>query len=146
MNFGRIAAAAVVAWFVSIALGFLVNDVLFADLVAANASAMRPEAELTSMLPLGFAASLVGFAAFAYAYARGYEGGSGVIEGIRFGVVVAVLIVGFSVVWQYVVYPISGTFALTGILVNLVVVPIYGAVVGAIYKPVVRPARSAAVV
>jgi hypothetical protein len=107
---------------------------------------MRPEAELTSMLPLGFAASLLGFAAFSYAYAKGYEGGSGVVEGIRFGVLVSVLIIGFSVVWQYVVYPISGAFGITGIVVHLVVVPIYGAVVGAIYKPVAKPARKAAAV
>ena len=51
MNFGRLAIAAVVAWIVSIPVGFL----------------------------------LVGFFAFAYAYARGFEGGSGVMEGVRFG-------------------------------------------------------------
>ena len=46
MNFGRIAAAAVVAWIVSLGLGFFVNDVLLAGIAAANAAVMRPEAEL----------------------------------------------------------------------------------------------------
>jgi hypothetical protein len=146
MNFGRIAAAAVSAWIVSIVLGFLINGVLLANLIAANASAVRPEAELTSMLPLGFAGSLVGFCAFAYAYAKGYEGGSGLVEGARFGLLVAVLLIGFSVVWQYVVYPISGSFAVAGIVSSLITFPLYGAIVGAIYKPAARDSARAAAV
>ncbi len=89
MNFGRIAAAALVAWTVSLGLGFLVNDILLAPIAAANAAAMRPEAAIMGNLPVGFAFMLLGFFAFAYAYAKGYEGGNGVVEGIRFGVLVS---------------------------------------------------------
>ena len=135
MNFARVAAAAVVAWIVSIGIGFLVNEVLLADLALANAAAMRPEADLTANLPLGFAFLLLGFFAFAYAYAKGYEGGSGVVEGIRFGVTVAVIVIGFGVIWQYVVFPISGAFAAAMVVDTLVEAAIYGAIVGAIYRP-----------
>ena len=76
MNFMRIATAAVVAWVVSIAIGFFVNTVLLADLMLANAAAMRPEGDLMGNLPFGFVFLLVGFFAFAYAYAKGYEGGT----------------------------------------------------------------------
>jgi len=135
MNFARVAAAAVVAWIVSIGIGFFVNEVLLADLVVANAAAMRPEADLSANLPLGFAFLLLGFFAFAYAYARGYEGGNGVMEGIRFGVIAAFLVIGFGVIWQYVVYPISGTLAVAIVIDTIVELAIYGAIVGAIYKP-----------
>jgi hypothetical protein len=54
MNYARIVTAAVVAWVVSIGIGFLVNQVLLSDLMLANAAAMRPEAEMTAKLPLGF--------------------------------------------------------------------------------------------
>ena len=135
MNLARVAAAAVVAWIVSIGIGFFVNFVLFADLALANAAAMRPEAELTANLPLGFAFLLAGFFAFAYAYAKGYEGGNGVLEGIRFGLVTAVIIVGFGVIWQYIVFPISGAFAVAMVVDTIVEAAIYGAIVGAIYKP-----------
>ena len=145
MNFGRIAAAAVVAWIVSLPLGFLVNDVLLADLTAANASAMRPEAQLMANLPLGFAFLLLGFFAFAYAYAKGYEGGNGVVEGIRFGALVAIVVCGFGLIWQYVIYPIDGTYVAAIMIDSIVELSIYGAIVGAIYKPVgtgaVKPAR-----
>ena len=134
MNVARVAAAAVVAWIVSIGIGFFVNYVLLRDLALANAAAMRPEADVTANLPLGFAFLLLGFFAFAYAYAKGYEGGSGVMEGIRFGVVTALIIIGFGVIWQYVVFPITGAFAVAMIIDTIVEAAIYGAIVGAIYR------------
>ncbi|HEY6360365.1 MAG TPA: hypothetical protein VIX63_04635 [Vicinamibacterales bacterium] len=146
MNFGRIAAAAVVAWIVSLGLGFLVNDVLLADLIAANASAHRPEAELTGNLPIGFAFLLLGFFAFAYAYAKGYEGGNGVVEGVRFGVLVSLIVVGFGLIWMYVAYPITATYAAAIIIDSIVELALYGAIVGAIYKPLPTGARRAATV
>jgi hypothetical protein len=135
MNFGRIAAAAVVAWIVSLPVGFFVNTVLLADIYAANQSALRPEAEMNASLPLGFAFLLIGFFAFAYAYAKGYEGGNGVMEGIRFGVVVAVMLVGFGLIWQYILFPVNATYAAAIIIDSIVEFSIYGAIVGAIYKP-----------
>ena len=135
MNLARVAAAAVVAWVVSFGVGFFVNGVLMADLLRANAAAMRPEAEITANLPLGFGLLLIGFVAFAYAYAKGYEGGNGVVEGIRFGVVTGLIIVGFGVGWQYVVYPISGAFTVAMVVDTIVEAALYGAIVGAIYKP-----------
>jgi len=140
MNFPRVAAAAVVAWIVSIPIGFIVNGYILADLALANAAAMRPEAAVMGNLPVGFAFLLLGFFAFAYAYAKGYEGGNGVMEGIRFGVVVAFIVIGFGVIWQWVVYPISGSFGAAIAIDTVVELAIYGAIVGAIYKPVGIPA------
>ena len=135
MNFRRLASAAVAAWIVSLPLGFLVNDVLLADLTAANAAVMRPEAEIMANLPLGFAFLLLGFFAFAYAFAKGYEGGGGVVEGARFGAVVAIVVCGFGLIWQYVVYPINATYAAAIMIDSIIELSIYGAIVGAIYKP-----------
>jgi hypothetical protein len=135
MNFPRIAAAAVVAWIASIGIGVFVNEVLLADLALANAAALRPEAELAARLPLGLGFLLLGFFAFAYVYAKGYEGGHGVMEGARFGVLIAFLVIGFGAIWQYVLYPISGSFAVAIVIDTVVEMVIYGAIVGAIYRP-----------
>ncbi|MBI3047916.1 MAG: hypothetical protein HYY76_06350 [Acidobacteria bacterium] len=140
MNFARLAAAAVVAWIVSIGIGFLVNGVILRDLALANAAALRPDAEVLANLPIGFAFLLLGFFAFAYAYAKGYEGGNGVMEGIRFGVIVAFIVIGFGVVWQFVVFPISPAFGAAIVIDTIVELAIYGAIVGAIYRPVGVPA------
>jgi hypothetical protein len=141
MNYARIATAAVVAWIVCLPVGFVVNDYLLAGVYAPNAAAMRPEAEMTANLPLGFVFLLIGFFAFAYAYAKGYEGGTGWMEGLRFGLVVALVVTGFGLVWQYILYPITGQMAVAIIVDSILELMLYGAIVGAIYKPLPSAAR-----
>src|SRR5262245_1374680 len=111
MNLKRVVVTGVVWWAVSLALMFLVRYVLFADIMAANAAVLRPTAELNAKLPLGFAFLIVGYIAFAYVYAKGYEGGNGIVEGARFGILVAILVNCFGIVWQYVMYPITITMS-----------------------------------
>ncbi len=133
MNFGRVAAAALAAWVVYLGVSPLVNNVLLADLYAQHARVFRPQAEMNVAFGLG--ASLAGFFVFAYAYAKGYEGGAGVVEGLRYGVVVGLLLAAFSVAWNYVVLPVSGALAAAWIVDVIVEMAIYGAVVGLVYRP-----------
>jgi hypothetical protein len=140
MNFGRVAASAIAAWVAYLAIGFVVNDVLLAGAYQAEAAAFRPQADMN--LAVGFTASLLGFFVFAYAYAKGYEGTNGVQEGIRYGVIVALLLICFGLVWQYVVHPISARLLAYMIVDALVEFAIYGAIVGTIYRPVAAPATN----
>lgn len=145
MNFPRIAVAAVAVWIVSLGVGFFVNDFLLADLLLANRGALRPEAELTANLPVGFVVLLVGFFAFAYAFAKGYEGTDGVMEGVRFGVLTGVVLLGFANIWQWVLYPIDAAMGVAIAISSIAEPALYGAIVGAIYKPVeTRTMRAAA--
>jgi len=134
VNFGRVAAAAIVAWLVYLVLSPLVNNVFLADLYTRHAAVFRPQAEMNLVLGLG--ASLVGYFVFAYAYAKGYEGGNGAVEGLRFGVVVGLLLSCFAVVWNYVVLPVSGSLAVAWVVDTLVEMALYGVVVGLVYKPI----------
>jgi hypothetical protein len=136
MNFARVAAAAVVAWFAYLVLSPLANNVLLADLYARHASVFRPPDQMN--LELGFAASLAGFFVFAYAYAKGYEGGAGAMEGLRFGVVVGLLLSAFAITWNYVVLPLSGALAIAWIVDTIAEMAIYGVVVGLVYRRVPR--------
>jgi hypothetical protein len=140
MNFARVAASALAAWAVSIPIGYVVNEILLKDLYVANAAAFRPEPAMMANMPLGMVSSLVGFLGFAYMYAKGYEGTKGTMEGLRFGVLVAILLSGFSLTWQYVLLPISGTLTAAWIVDAIVEFALYGAIVGAIYKPAAKQA------
>jgi len=133
MNFARVAASAVVAWIVHLGVSFVVNNVVLADLYAQHARVFRPETEMN--LALGFGATLIGFFVFAYAYAKGYEGGTGAVEGLRYGVVIGLLLACFTVAWNYVVLPVSGALAAAWMVDTIVEMAIYGVVVGLIYKP-----------
>ena len=139
MNFPRIALAAVAAWMVSLAVAFIVSDFLAADILLANQAAMRPEADMMAKLPVGFLFSLLGFFAFAYAFAKGYEGTGAVVEGVRFGVLVGFMVLGFANIWQWVLYPVNSAMAMLLAVSSVAEGALYGAVVGAIYRPLDAP-------
>lgn len=133
MNFPRVAAAAIAAWGASLGVGYLVNAVLLADLYAQHTGVFRPPG--TENLPLGFAFTLAGFFVFAYAYAKGYEGGAGLQEGLRYGVIVGLMLVCFAVVWQYIVFPLQPALLVAWIVDYIAEFAVYGMIVGTTYKP-----------
>jgi hypothetical protein len=134
VNLGRVAASALVGWIVYLGVSPLANNLLLADLYARHAGVFRPQAEMNLVVGLG--ATLAGFFVFAYAYAKGYEGGPGALEGLRFGVVVGLLLACFSVAWNYVVLPVSAALAAAWVVDVIAEMAIYGTVVGLVYKPV----------
>jgi putative flippase GtrA len=135
MNYGRIALAAAAAWIVSIPLGYLVNNVWLLRLYQANAWAFRRTEEITPLLPLGFALQLLAFCAFAYGYAKGYEGtGSRIGEGVRYGLIIAIMIDGFAIVWNYVTAPIALRLGILQLIEHVGEFGVYGAIVGLIYQ------------
>jgi hypothetical protein len=139
MNYGRIVLAALAAWIASIALGYLINDVWLANLYAANAWAFRHREDISRLLPIGLGAQLVAFFAFTFTYARGYEGsGAGMSEGLRFGLIVALMIDGFATVWSYVTEPIALRLGALQMIEHIAEFGVYGAIVGAIYAPARR--------
>jgi hypothetical protein len=143
MNFKRVALAALACWLLYMCLSYVVHGVLLRPTYLKYAGAMRPEAQAASILPIGFAAALAGFFAFAYAYAKGYEGGSGIQEGLKFGVLVAVMICGFAVVWEYMVWPMGPRLFGAWVVDFFVEFSIYGMLTGSIYRPAAGTARRA---
>lgn len=139
MDFGRVAVAAFSAWVVFLLVSYLLSPILLGDFSRQHASLLRPAAD--QQAPLGFGAALLGFFVFAYAYAKGYEGGKGPVEGLRFGVIVGLLLASFAMAWAYVLLPISGVFALALVTDVIVEMAIYGVVVGLIYRPMPMPDR-----
>src|SRR4051812_44033678 len=126
MNWMRLVAAAAAAWIVAIALGYVINQILLAGMYAANQNAFRPQADMMPMLPIGFAATFVGLLVMSYAYAKGYEGGNGTMEGLRFGFVVGLILVCFGIVWEYVVFPLQASMNAAMIVDRLVEMTIFG--------------------
>jgi hypothetical protein len=133
MNHPRVALAAVVAWVVSVVVGYFVNAYLLMDLYARHEALFRPQVEVNVFL--GFGAQLLGFFAFAYMYAKGYEGTSGLQEGLRFGVLVGLLIFGFASAWNYAVLRVSDALGMAWMIDGLVEMSLYGLVVGLVYRP-----------
>ena len=136
MNFLRVGLAALAAWAVYLALGFLIHGVMLADLWTSlqREGIARSSATADAMMPMGFALALPGALAFAYTYAKGYEGGPGLQEGLRFGVLVGLMLVAFGLTWNYVTFPLPLQYLASTAVATVIQFAAVGMVVGVIYR------------
>ena len=143
MNVGRLALAAVVATVVDMAYGFVVYGLLLASQFAQYPGVYRP-ADDTSHMPYLALGILIAMAAACVIYAKGYEGRSGLEEGLRFGVVLGVFIVGYTAIVNYAVLNIGRRLALSMAAAGFVEWIVVGVVIGLVYKPAGPTLRRAA--
>ncbi len=116
------------------ALGFIIFETMLGDAHAAMTNVFRPAKELNDMMWMMFVSSAVMMFMFCYIFTRGYEG-KGIMEGARYGVLIAFLMASPMVIEQHVFYPVPenvATMWLVGIFVSFIIV---GAAFAAIYKP-----------
>lgn len=140
MNFARVALAAVAVWGAYFLLGPLIHgvmlDELWEDLY--RDGTVRSDAMAAVARPWAYGFGLVGAFAFAYTYAKGYEGGPGLQEGLRFGVLVGLLVVAFGTAWSYVTFPVPLEFLAWTSVAAVMQFAAVGMIAGLIYRPAPR--------
>jgi hypothetical protein len=144
MNYPRIVIAAIVATVVDAVYGFIVWGQVLGAEFARYPEIYRAGADQTAYLPLMFVGILVGMLFAAWIYAKGYEGGSGLLEGVRFGAVMGLLIGAYMAGVNYGIMRIGKRMALTygaGWLGEWLLV---GLAIGLVYKPLAGAVRRGA--
>ena len=94
MNYPRIALAAVAAWIVYFLVGGAVFGKLIAGYYRPYPGVYRAADAVMSRFPIGIVGMLIAILVLTFIYAKGYEGGSGLMEGLRFGLLVGLFTVG----------------------------------------------------
>jgi len=135
MNTTRLALAALAATVVDAFYGFAIYGNALAGQFLAFPAVFRSNESQMAYLPGMFAGILIAMFAVTYIYAKGYEGGSGVVEGLRFGLLIAVFNAGYFISTNYAILNIGGGLAVSMALAGLGEWLIVGATIGAIYKP-----------
>ena len=135
MNYGRLALAAVAATVADAIYGFVVYGNVLTNQFALYPGVYRPIESQGAYMPALFGGILIAMFAAAYIYAKGYEGGSGMQEGLRFGVCVGFLALGYVGLVNYAVLNLGRRLAGSMALAGLFEWVIAGIVIGAIYKP-----------
>jgi hypothetical protein len=141
MNHRRIAAAAVTAWFVSIPLGAFIHHGVLGSVYAGDPSAFRPDVDIVRRLPVGYVFQLIGFLCATLMYAQLDSPRRGILQGLRFGVLLGVVLVSFTVIWNYVTQPITAIVGVAEVFEYMLGAMIGGAIIGAIYRPI-RPSAA----
>jgi hypothetical protein len=135
MNYARLALAAVAATIFDAVYGFLVYGMLLAPQFEKYPGVYRSNDAGQAFLPLMFGGLLIAIVAVAIIYAKGYEGGSGVAEGARFGLLLGVFVVfafaGVNYATLNIGRHLTGMVAAAGFVEWLGI----GTVIGLVYKP-----------
>jgi hypothetical protein len=114
--------------------GYVIHELGLSEMYQSLASVFRPKEEMDSMMWMMMLGGAVGLLLFCYIFTLGHEG-KGVMEGVRYGTLIGLLISIPSSIDHYVIYPITGELAVIWFVVGVVGFIIAGALFAAIYKP-----------
>ena len=135
MNYSRLALAALGGTVASFAFGFLVMwlvPALFEE-VQKYPAVFRPKEEMMGVMPFGFFASFIAVIVVTVIFALSYQGGSGVTEGARLGILIGIFAV-CNVLHNYVNLNIGLRLALGQAAAYFLQWIITGIVIGLIYR------------
>ena len=132
---------AIVAGFVLISAGrFLLHNVLLAQEYARSSDVWRPPAEFVHRVWILYVSNFVFVLAAALIYVRGVESKPWLGQGIRFGILLALVTVVPNSLIEYAVYPIHHELALHWILGEGALAVLLGVLLAAICQPSKAPA------
>lgn len=115
-------------------LSYLIHGVLLQQHYALLADVFRPESEMMDMMWLMFVSSAVYLYLLCRIFIVGYEG-KGIVEGMRFGLLLGLFLSVPSAIDSYVIYPITPAIAAIWFMSGVVSFVIAGAIFAAIYRP-----------
>jgi hypothetical protein len=141
MNYSRLGLAALGGMVASFAFGFLVLWLAPALMNEGHKypAIFRPKEEMMTVMPIGLVATFISILVVAIIFAMIHQGGSGITEGARFGVLLGIFVVCAFVLHNYVNLNIGLKLALMQGVAYFVQWTIIGIVIGLIYKPFATP-------
>jgi uncharacterized membrane protein len=93
---------------------------------------------MKAVMPIGMLAMFVALVAIAVLYAMIYSGGSGIVEGARFGSLIGIFAIGSFVVHNYVNLNIGLKLTIQQSVAYFVQWILIGIVIGLVYRPTVH--------
>ena len=141
MNYSRIGLAALGGTVASFAFGFLLFWLVPALINEARKypAVFRPREEMNSVMPIALVANFIAILVAAMIFAMMRHGGSGVLEGLHFGVLIGLFVVCALVLHNYVNFNIGLKLALVQAVAYFLQWTVVGVVIGLIYKPLATP-------
>jgi hypothetical protein len=125
----KLLAAVVVGYIILMGLGYLIHEVWLMPMYQQYATIWRLEEAMRHKMWINWVGQLLFTVVFAWVYTRGVEDKPWVAQGMRYGIVMTLLVVIPAVCSEYVVYPIPYTLALEWMLAGAVQLLVLGVIV-----------------
>jgi len=137
MNYSRLGLAALGGTVASFAFGFLLLWLVPALIDEGHKypAVFRSKEDMMTVMPIGLVATFISILVVAIIFAMIHQGGSGIAEGARFGVLIGIFVVFAFVLHNYVNLNIGLKLALGQAAAYFLQWTIIGIVIGLIYKP-----------
>jgi hypothetical protein len=142
MNWKNFFIAFIVIYIVGGLLNYLIHGVLLMETYTSITDVWRPQAEMDKYMWIQWVTPLFLTFFFIYIFAKGYEG-KGIIEGLRYGLIIWAFMSIPTIYGQFMVYPIPYSLVLKWVVSDLVVFLILGLLVSILYKPAGIKAKDA---
>ena len=141
MNYLRLGLAALGGTVASFAVGFVIMWLVPALIEEGHKypAVFRPKEEMMKVMPIGLVATFLAILVAAVLFATSHPGGSGIMQGVRFGVLLGLFVVCGFVLHNYVNLNIGLKLALGQAVTYFLQWAIIGIVIGLIYKPLSTP-------
>jgi hypothetical protein len=134
MNWKKILVAFIVVYVVGMIYNYLVHGVLLTGAYEAVKSVFRPEADMNRLMWVQFITAFFISFFLVYIFAKGYQG-RGIMEGVRYGLVMWAFVSVPMNFGQYMVYPLPYSLVWIWLISDLVIFVITGIIICLIYKP-----------
>ena len=132
MNWKKLLLAFIAVYVVGSVYGYVVHGVILDETYQALSEIWRPD--MDSLMWVQMVTALFFCFFFVYVFAKGYEG-KGIMEGVRFGLVIWAFFAIPSIYGQYMIYPLPYSLVLKWLFSELIALVLYGIITALIYKP-----------
>ena len=141
MNWKNFFITFVVLYILGGLLNFLIHGVLLMETYQSLSEVWRPD--MDRLMWLQWVTPLFYTFFFIYVFSKGREG-KGLMEGLRYGLIMWAFLSIPSIYGQYMVYPLPYSLVLKWLVSDLVVLAIMGIAVSLLYKPAEEKAKETA--
>ena len=141
MNWKNFFITFIVIYIVGGLLNYLIHGVVLMETYQSITDVWRPDMDRLMWLQWITPIFLTFF--FIYIFAKGNEG-KGIIEGLRYGLIIWAFMSIPTIYGQYMIYPLPYSLVLKWLIADLVVFLILGTLVSLLYKPTDKKATEAA--
>ncbi len=132
MNWKKALIAIIVIFIVHEVLNFLIHGLILGSIYQTMLETWRPD--MQNWMWIMNIGNLIFVFFFVFIFAKGYEG-KGIIEGIRFGLIIAGLMTIPGMLAQFAVYNVTFILTIYWIIFNSIQMVINGIIASLIYKP-----------
>jgi len=132
MNIKRFFLAVLAVLATIVATNIIIHSFILMDTYTSLKQLWRPD--MMDLMWIMYITDIILAFLFVYIFTKGYEN-KGILEGVRYGLLMGLLLDGIGTLGQYMVYPIPVSLAVQWFVYGMIRFVILGIIVALIYRP-----------